>query len=171
MSIIIIIFLCILSFVLGANYKKIILKLKSKNHQKKTDTSIEEKSYDFDTADLKMVFLVRDDLKMGAGKIAAQVAHAAVGLFDDITSGDDDYHQQALDFWNEFGAKKVVLRGENLNTLSEAASACKKAKIPYIMISDAGHTQVPAGSVTVLGIGPDTSEKINTITGKFKLMR
>ena len=39
------------------------------------------------------------------------------------------------------------------------------------MISDAGHTQVPAGSVTVLGIGPDASDKINKITGSLKLMR
>ena len=40
--------------------------------------------------DLKMVFLVRQDLKMGAGKIAAQVAHAAIGLYDDIIFVNND---------------------------------------------------------------------------------
>ena len=61
-----------------------------------------------------------------------------------------------------------VLDGDEFNA---KCKECKAKNIPYTMISDAGHTQVPAGSVTVLGIGVDTSEKINTVTGKFKLMR
>jgi PTH2 family peptidyl-tRNA hydrolase len=39
------------------------------------------------------------------------------------------------------------------------------------MISDAGRTQVDPGTITVLGVGPDASEKINKITGSFKLLR
>jgi PTH2 family peptidyl-tRNA hydrolase len=39
------------------------------------------------------------------------------------------------------------------------------------MISDAGHTQVDPGTITVIGIGPEKSEKLDRITGKFKLMR
>jgi len=53
-----------------------------------------------------MVFLVREDLKLGAGKIAAQVAHAAVGLFDEISQNGLPYYEQALEYWHEFGAKK-----------------------------------------------------------------
>ena len=117
-----------------------------------------------------MVFLVRQDLGMGKGKIAAQVAHAAVGLFDDIISGKNEYQQSALEYWNTFGAKKIVLKAPNLDTIINVSKLCKEAKLPYVVISDAGHTQIPAGSVTVLGVGPDSSEKIDKITGGFKLM-
>ena len=60
--------------------------------------------------DFKMVFLVRQDLKMKAGKIATQVAHAAIGLYDDITFGNDIYKKEALDFWVNYGQKKIVLK-------------------------------------------------------------
>ena len=161
-----------LAFLAGKYIGSIMKFFFKKNRRGLSDKKSDDSGkYDFDDADLKMVFLVREDLKMGAGKIAAQVAHAAVGLFDEITSGKDEFHQKALDYWTEYGAKKIVLRAENLEVMVNAAKACKEAKIPHLMISDAGHTQVPAGSVTVLGIGPDESAKINLITGKLKLMR
>ena len=168
-----IVILCVICFLLGKYSNKFTSKPKSKRNLNQY-TEMENSSapqYNFDNSDLKMVFCVRDDLKMGAGKIAAQVAHAAVGLFDDITSGKDEYHKQALFYWCDFGAKKIVLRVDNLDNLRQLYFKCKEAKLPCIMISDAGHTQVPAGSVTVLGIGPDASDKINKITGSLKLMR
>ena len=36
---------------------------------------------------------------MKPGKIAAQVAHAALRLYDNIIFVDDKYQQEALDFW------------------------------------------------------------------------
>jgi PTH2 family peptidyl-tRNA hydrolase len=115
---------------------------------------------------------VREDLKLGAGKIGAQVAHAAVGLFEQITEKKKNtYHKQALAYWSEYGAKKIVLRVKDYNDLQRVQKLCKIQKIPNLMISDAGHTQVDPGTVTVLGIGPEASEKLNKITGEFKLMR
>ena len=72
--------------------------------------------------------------------------------------------------WDEFGSKKIVLKGKSLEDLENLHAQCRKMKIPSMLISDAGHTQVAAGSVTVLGIGPEISEKINKITGKLRLM-
>ena len=66
--------------------------------------------------------------------------------------------------------KKIVLKVNDLNTMLDTVKQCKKSKLQYCLITDAGHTQIPQGSVTVLGIGPDISEKINKITGTFKLM-
>ena len=75
-----------------------------------------------------------------------------------------------VDFWVNYGQKKIVLKVPDLKVMNDALEKCKAAKIQYCMITDAGCTQIPPGSKTVLGIGPDTSEKINKITGTFKLM-
>ncbi len=177
------IFLCIISFILGFLFKSLIFKfikyLKSKrdadNHKKTDDNtkdeSSEEEEIDFENEDIKMVFLVREDLKLGAGKIAAQVAHAAVGLYEKISTKGKSYYKNALNHWKEFGAKKIVLRCKDLNDIKHTHHECKTFKIPSIMISDAGHTQVDPGTITVLGIGPEISDKLNKITGNFKLMR
>ena len=178
MNALIIFLVCLFSFILGRNFNKIKKKLShsNKNTKKnddnnKSNDNKDEKEYIFDDSDdLKMVFLVRQDLKMGAGKIAAQVAHAAIGLYDDIFEGTNDYQKNALDYWFNLGQKKVVLKADNLEIMIETVKKCKELKLQYCMITDAGHTQIPAGSITVLGIGPDTSEKINKVTGSFKLM-
>ena len=173
MSGLIIIITCIICFILGKNFYKIKkIFFKRKAIKKRDDNQeLKKNSYSLDESDdLKMVFLVRQDLKMGAGKIAAQVAHAAIGLYDDILEGENIYQKTALNNWFNYGQKKVVLKVNDLNMMLEVVKKCKKLKLQYCLISDAGHTQIPEGSITVLGIGPDVSEKINDVTGTFKLM-
>ena len=170
-----VIFICgIFSFIFGRYLNNILNLIKGKrNRIKKKKEAIEfnNKKYNFKGSDdLKMVFLVRQDLKMKAGKIAAQVAHAAIGLYDDIIFGNNIYQKEALDFWVNYGQKKIVLRVPNLETMLNAFKQCKKDNISTCLITDAGLTQVEPFTKTVLGIGPDTSEKINKITGTFKLM-
>ena len=170
MSTILIVIICFISFIIGKNFAKIKKYfIKGKNLKKREEENLGNNSFN-ENDDLKMVFLVRQDLKMGAGKIAAQVAHAAIGLYDDILEGENNYQKKVLNNWFNYGQKKVVLKVSDLNTMLEVVKKCKKNKLQYCLISDAGHTQIPQGSVTVLGIGPDISEKINTITGTFKLM-
>jgi PTH2 family peptidyl-tRNA hydrolase len=43
-------------------------------------------------------------------------------------------------------------------------------RIPNELIMDAGLTQLPPGTTTVLGIGPDTDEKIDAIVHSLKLL-
>ena len=161
-------------FIIGIYFKKIILLIRGKRDRvkkKKEEINYNNRKNSFNEYDdLKMVFLVRQDLKMKAGKIAAQVAHAAIGLYDDIIFGNDIYQKEALDYWVNYGQKKIVLRIPNLDTMMNAYKQCKKESIATCLITDAGLTQVEPLSKTVLGIGPDKSEKINKITGTFKLM-
>ena len=174
MSGLLIVITSIICFILGKNFhkiKKIFFKGKALKKRDENQELQKNNNYSFDESDdLKMVFLVRQDLKMGAGKIAAQVAHAAIGLYDDILEGENIYQKTALNNWFNYGQKKVVLKVNDLNTMLEVVKKCKKLKLQYCLISDAGHTQIPQGSITVLGIGPDISEKINDVTGTFKLM-
>ncbi|MEM5766182.1 MAG: peptidyl-tRNA hydrolase Pth2 [Candidatus Aenigmatarchaeota archaeon] len=112
---------------------------------------------------LKQVILVRTDLKMGKGKIAAQCCHAAVGTLELVD-------REILKKWEKEGSKKIVLKVRNEKELLEIYKKTKKEKIPCFLVKDAGLTQLKSGTITALGIGPDKEEKIDKITGKFKLL-
>jgi len=111
----------------------------------------------------KQVILVRKDLGMSRGKIAAQVAHAAV---EASTRAD----KKVVVAWRSEGMKKIVLRVADEKELLDYWHMAKAAKLATALIKDAGHTQVAAGSTTCLGIGPDTDEKIDKITGNLKIL-
>ncbi|MBN2101698.1 MAG: aminoacyl-tRNA hydrolase [Candidatus Aenigmarchaeota archaeon] len=112
---------------------------------------------------MKQVFVIRTNLKMGKGKIAAQVAHAAIELYKKAS-------REEIDEWEREGSKKVVLKVSGLEEMEQIRNQCHSQKIKTCYIHDAGHTQVEAGSLTVLGIGPVEDEKIDRITGHLKMV-
>ena len=115
---------------------------------------------------LKMVFVVNHELKMGKGKIAAQVAHAAVKAT--LACGEQD--PALLDAWFKTGQKKICVKGDSAQHLEQLSIDAKKNGLLANKIHDAGHTQIPAGSFTVLAIGPCRDEDIETVTGDLKLL-
>ncbi len=114
-------------------------------------------------AEYKQCIVVRDDLKLSKGKLAVQVAHAAVSASEFASSG-------AYEAWKEGGQKKVVLRVPALQDLFELKELARKHGLPTALIQDAGLTEVPPGTVTVLGIGPAEVGELNRITGHLKLL-
>lgn len=110
--------------------------------------------------ELKQVIVVRKDLKLKKGKLAAQVAHASLSAAEKSRWKKE---------WMGF-QKKSVLKCENLDDLLEIYEDAKKNGLPTELISDAGRTQIPAGTVTCVGIGPAPEDEINKITGKLKLL-
>ncbi|XP_053157301.1 probable peptidyl-tRNA hydrolase 2 [Hemicordylus capensis] len=98
----------------------------------------------------KMVFVVNMELSMGAGKMAAQVGHAAIGLFQLLQ--EKSTHRDMINQWDEHGAKKVVLQGSNTDQLLELHALALSLELPTYLVQDAGRTQVPAGSHTVLAL-------------------
>lgn len=63
----------------------------------------------------KMIFVVNGDLKMGKGKICAQVGHACLAaylLMEDVARFDPEA-KLVLDSWNNLGSAKIVVRGES----------------------------------------------------------
>lgn len=115
----------------------------------------------------KMVFVVNTSLKMGAGKMAAQVGHAAVALYRLCQQGKQG--NVALEQWNEHGEMKIVLKGEDTAQLEELhKKAAETQDIFAYLVHDAGHTQIPAGSRTVLGLFGQI-EAVDQITGHLKL--
>ncbi len=109
----------------------------------------------------KQVILVRTDLKMPAGKLAAQVAHASV---DGVLESD----KKIIGAWHREGMKKVVLavRTEQ-EMMSYAASALKQGLVTCVVV-DAGKTVVAPGTKTCCSIGPELEKKIDVVTGKLR---
>lgn len=112
---------------------------------------------------MKQVILVRKDLKLPKGKMAAQVAHASTEAA--LRSHRDDVHM-----WQMHGAKKVVLYVDNDKDLLEYNQRAKDAGLKTALITDAGHTVIAPGTRTCVGIGPAPEEKIDDVTGKLKLV-
>ncbi len=111
---------------------------------------------------LKQVILVRKDIKMDRGKLAAQVAHASLGSYKD--SGAKDRAQ-----WEAEGSKKVVLKVGSREELMKIYEKAKR-KFPCFLVRDAGKTQVEPGTVTALGIGPCEEREIDRMTKHLKLL-
>ncbi|MCD6563552.1 MAG: peptidyl-tRNA hydrolase [Thermoproteales archaeon] len=115
---------------------------------------------------MKQVIVVRIDLKMGKGKLATQVAHAAVTAYETVRNIK---YKWAID-WLTQGQRKIVLKVENLEILLKIYNEVVAMGLPAVLIRDSGLTQLKPGTITALGIGPVPSELIDPITGKLKLL-
>ncbi|XP_074584296.1 uncharacterized protein LOC141840263 [Curcuma longa] len=115
--------------------------------------------------DFKMVLVVRNDLKMGKGKIAAQCSHATLGLYKKLLHRAP----KALSRWENCGQVKVVLKIESEDDLLVLQGRAKSLKLPNHITIDAGRTQIAPNSRTVMAIlGP--SDLVDDVTGGLKLL-
>ncbi|KYK30350.1 MAG: peptidyl-tRNA hydrolase [Candidatus Proteinoplasmatales archaeon SG8-5] len=114
----------------------------------------------------KLVIVVRADLKLKPGKTAVQVAHASVNC----ALAARKYNKKWFRAWHDEGQKKVVVRCDSLKALHELQDMARQAKLPHSLISDAGLTEVPPGTVTCLGIGPAPEKDVDAITGELQLV-
>jgi PTH2 family peptidyl-tRNA hydrolase len=112
----------------------------------------------------KMVLVVRTDLGMGKGKIAAQVAHAAVAA---VLTGP---HGPVFEAWLRAGQPKVVLKVPGEPDLAELCAHAAEAGLPVQVIRDAGRTQVASGTATCCAIGPALSADVDPVTSALSLL-
>ncbi|MBE6499727.1 MAG: aminoacyl-tRNA hydrolase [Methanobrevibacter thaueri] len=112
---------------------------------------------------MKQVMVVRTDLKMRKGKIAAQCCHGAIGAYK--KSPKDKVKK-----WENEAYAKVVLKVQTLDELEELKRIADDEGIVNYLVVDAGRTQIPTSSVTVLALGPDEDEILDKVTGDLKLL-
>lgn len=142
------------------------------------------------------VIIVRKDLKMKPGKIAAQVAHASMAVFLDMMRNGKTREEWNKIVENEscnrYAMSLVINKTEeeglclhnwlterftkivvSCNSEAELFSIIERAKLlglPTSLIQDAGFTvfnNIP--TYTCGAIGPAKREKINSIVGDLKL--
>ena len=131
----------------------------------------------------KQVLIVRKDLNMRKGKIAAQVAHASMkvllDLMEEYTNDDHAidglilpfYYNIPLNNWIKGRFTKVCVSVDSEEELLDLYKKAQDAGILCSLITDSGLTEfhgVPTN--TVVAIGPEFPEKLDLITGHLKLL-
>ncbi|MCS4540730.1 MAG: peptidyl-tRNA hydrolase Pth2 [Euryarchaeota archaeon] len=116
--------------------------------------------------EFKQAIIVREDLKISVGKLAAQVGHAAVSAAEKTRREKPVWFKA----WMKEGQRKVVLKAKDENELKEIMAKALKLGLPYELIVDRGLTELPPNAVTSLGIGPTPEELVNKVTGYLPLL-
>ena len=113
----------------------------------------------------KLVIVVRTDLGLSKGKMAAQVSHAAVNCALKSKKSDSSNFTK----WFRDGQKKVVVKVSGESDLRKLQQHARDVGLISSLITDAGLTEVPPGTVTCLGIGPALESTIDAVTGNCSL--
>lgn len=100
--------------------------------------------------ELRMYLIVRRDLQMPAGKLAAQAGHAFVGLALGVQRAQPDL----IRAYEADHTPKIVVAADDGKALAKAAHATDAAGIPCYVVKDAGRTFFAEPTVTVAAIGP-----------------
>ena len=115
---------------------------------------------------MKQVIIVRQDLKLPKGKIAAQVGHACV----EATLRALKHDKESVERWRREGMKKIVLKAATEAELLKYMQIAKDAGIITALITDAGKTTVEPGTRTCVALGPDDEDTIDRITQDLAML-
>lgn len=136
----------------------------------------------------KQVIVVRKDLSMRKGKLAAQVAHASLKAVLDYAQrwvehpGGHVYSVPVSVYGFPIGSpiqdwldnecfKKVVVSVESEKELDMIFASAEMAKLPRAIIIDNGATEFKGVlTKTCVAVGPDDPQKIDLITGNLPLL-
>jgi peptidyl-tRNA hydrolase len=115
---------------------------------------------------LKMVLVIRADLKLTKGKTASQASHAAVICFKKSLENN----RSLADKWLSVGQPKIVLKVESQSDLENLQKLARESGVTNTLVLDAGRTHIEPGTATCLGLGPDYDEKIDALVRDLKLL-
>ena len=123
-------------------------------------------SVDSSDFEYKQVIVLRTDLKMSKGKMAAQAGHAAV-------SAAEYARKNRPEWWNPWireGQCKIAVKVASEQMLLELERKARNEDLPVALIVDRGLTELPPETTTCLGIGPAPSNKVDVVTGNLPLL-
>lgn len=119
----------------------------------------------------KLVLVVRTDLGMTKGKIAAQCSHATLACYKTLLRAPANSPQRKiLSRWERLGQAKIAVQVKSQEEMLELRRKARSLGLTAEVIQDAGRTQIEAGSMTVLGVGPAPRSLVDQVTGGLKLL-
>ncbi|KAA8648783.1 hypothetical protein EYZ11_004910 [Aspergillus tanneri] len=124
-------------------------------------------SFENNDEEVKLVLVVRTDLGMTKGKIAAQCSHATLACYKYLTAYTPN--SPILRRWERQGQAKIALQVKSEEELQLLQAQAISLGLCARVIQDAGRTQIASGSRTVLGVlGPKSV--VDGVTGHLKLL-
>ncbi|KAJ9292928.1 hypothetical protein DTO271G3_8226 [Paecilomyces variotii] len=124
-------------------------------------------NFEGNNEEVKLVLVVRTDLGMTKGKIAAQCGHATLACYKYYLSNSPN--SPILRRWERGGQAKVALQVKSEEDILLLQAQALSLGLCARVIQDAGRTQIASGSRTVLGIlGPKSV--VDSVTGHLKLL-
>lgn len=112
---------------------------------------------------MKMVIVIRKDLKCRRGKEISQSCHGAISAYKSASSKN-------IDLWEKEGSTKICVKVNSEIELLDVYKQAKSLGLNAALIQDAGRTEFHGElTYTVVAIGPDQDDKIDKITGKLEL--
>ena len=125
--------------------------------------------------DHKQTIVLRKDLNMRKGKMVAQGAHASMRAILQLGHREGGNFivplDERLELWLLGRFKKICVSVNSETELLLLHQAANAAGIITALIQDAGLTEfggVP--TYTALAVGPDTSDRVDMITGALSLL-
>lgn len=136
----------------------------------------------------KQVIVIRKDLNMSAGKLAAQVSHASLAPILNRMTREEERHavdwevinyqlnldksdeqDVAIDKWLSGRFTKVVVYVKSEEALYNVFKKAQDKGLICSIIKDAGFTEFDKPTVTCVGIGPCYPEDFEGVTSKLRL--
>ena len=118
-----------------------------------------------DDEDTKLVLVVRQDLKMGKGKAAAQCCHATLAAYKQARRKCPEI----LRVWEATGQPKITLKCDTEEEMMLLLGQARSLGLVSYVVADAGRTQIAAGSHTVLAVGPAAGSLVDQVRDRPSL--
>jgi PTH2 family peptidyl-tRNA hydrolase len=134
--------------------------------------------------EVKQYIIVRTDLPMNAGKLAAQAGHAVMKVFfdkfehtkvvDKVGENPEDVFlfrpSEEEKRWIKGKFTKITKKVKNESQLLKVYEQAKAAKLNVSLVKDAGLYGLEGENYTCIAIGPNYVEDCEPVVGKLRLL-
>jgi len=120
---------------------------------------------------VKQVIVMRTDLGMNVGKLAAQSGHASMLFLRDFLTQDTRDLTEEEGAWIDTDYTKIVLEAKTLDQLMKVAQKATEADLNVYTVYDNGTTVFNGvKTLTCISIGPHEESRLKPVTKRLQLL-